>query len=195
MPHHRGGVLQSSCAHMLMGSAMPLFFLLLGVPTHGASSTSALPGCPAAGSGCISGSMPSPQKDCLESHGQINRTGTCARSAAALSIAGLLLGLVCMAERQAPHSSPAARMTTGWRGRSPRPVGVASIFFTTSKPSSTVPNTTCRPSSQGVGTVVMKNCGAGRRGVGLVYQVSCCVRSKRHVALCHTAGQHNSSLW
>jgi hypothetical protein len=34
----------------------------------------------------------------------------------------------------------------------------ASIFFTTSRPSTTLPNTTCLPSSQGVTTVVMKNC-------------------------------------
>ena len=33
----------------------------------------------------------------------------------------------------------------------------ASIFFTRSIPSTTLPNTTCLPSNQGVATVVMKN--------------------------------------
>lgn len=42
-------------------------------------------------------------------------------------------------------------------GRSPRPVGDASTFATTSMPSTISPNTTWRPSSQGVATVQMKN--------------------------------------
>jgi hypothetical protein len=39
----------------------------------------------------------------------------------------------------------------------PDTVPIASMALTTSMPSTTLPNTTCRPSSHGVTTVVMKN--------------------------------------
>lgn len=60
------------------------------------------------------------------------------------------------------HISPHALTTTSRFGTSfPRyPVFVISILRTTSMPASsyTFPNTTCLPSRNGVGTVVMKNC-------------------------------------
>ena len=36
--------------------------------------------------------------------------------------------------------------------------GTRAIFLTTSRPSTTLPNTTCLPFSHGVAVVVMKNC-------------------------------------
>src|SRR5262249_23332946 len=48
-------------------------------------------------------------------------------------------------------------ITTGLTGRSWRPVGTAPIFFTTSRPSTTSPNTLWRLSRCGVGPSVMKN--------------------------------------
>ena len=51
-------------------------------------------------------------------------------------------------------------MVTGTLGR-PLSAPCASIFFTTSRPSVTSPNTTWRPSSHGHTTVVMKNCVMG----------------------------------
>ena len=42
---------------------------------------------------------------------------------------------------------------------------IASIFFTTSYPLTTLPKTTCLPSSQEVFTVVRKNCASGTRTV------------------------------
>ncbi|KAI9908743.1 hypothetical protein PsorP6_003607 [Peronosclerospora sorghi] len=49
-------------------------------------------------------------------------------------------------------------MTTGTTGLSLFSVSSSSTRFTISKPSTTLPNTTCLPSRCGVGTVVMKNC-------------------------------------
>lgn len=51
---------------------------------------------------------------------------------------------------------PQSLMTTGWLGLL-FVLGVDSIFFTTSIPSNTFPNTTCRPSSHGVSANVIKN--------------------------------------
>ena len=59
-------------------------------------------------------------------------------------------------------SKPQSAMTTGRRGRFDRPTSTCCRRSTRSKPSSTRPNTTCRPSSQGVSTVVMKNCSAAQ---------------------------------
>ena len=58
------------------------------------------------------------------------------------------------------HISPHCAMVTSRFGTSlPRyPVLVISIFLTTSMPSTTCPKTTCLPSRNAVGTVVMKNC-------------------------------------
>lgn len=50
------------------------------------------------------------------------------------------------------------RMRTGSSGASFFPVLLLSIAWTTSAPLTTRPKTVCLPSSQGVGTVVMKNC-------------------------------------
>ena len=64
-------------------------------------------------------------------------------------------------------SSPESAMVTlalGW----PEFVPLASMAFTTSSPSSTLPNTTWRPSSQGVFTVVMKNWDLKRRRMGWI---------------------------
>ena len=57
------------------------------------------------------------------------------------------------------YISPHCAMMTSKSGtsRPRRPVLVASIFLTTSMPSTTLPKTTCLPSRNGVGTVVMKN--------------------------------------
>lgn len=57
------------------------------------------------------------------------------------------------------YISPHCAIVTSRSGTSlpRRPVLVASIFFTTSMPSTTRPKTTCLPSRNGVGTVVMKN--------------------------------------
>ena len=55
------------------------------------------------------------------------------------------------------YTSPDEVMTTRDLGR-PESEPAASIFLTTSMPSSTSPNTTCLPSSHDVTTVVMKNC-------------------------------------
>ena len=60
--------------------------------------------------------------------------------------------------RAAAYASPQSAMTTASSGRSPRSQRLPSILLTSSMPSSTQPNTTCLPSSQGVTTVVMKNC-------------------------------------
>jgi hypothetical protein len=46
-----------------------------------------------------------------------------------------------------PYISPQFAITTSCLGLSPAPVGSASIFFTKSRPSTTLPNTTCLPSS------------------------------------------------
>jgi hypothetical protein len=64
-------------------------------------------------------------------------------------------------------SSPASLIVTFLAG-DPEGVPCASIFLTTSIPSSTSPKTTCLPSSHEVTTVVMKNCLGGERenGVG-----------------------------
>lgn len=56
------------------------------------------------------------------------------------------------------YISPQSLITQGDTGTSMAAVGVASIFLTTSMPSTTSPNTTCRPSSQSVGMVHRKNC-------------------------------------
>merc|ERR1719247_41405 len=61
------------------------------------------------------------------------------------------------AQSSAPSSNPASEMTTVFWG-APLDDPTASTFCTTSKPSMTLPNTTCRPSSQDVFTVQMKNC-------------------------------------
>lgn len=53
--------------------------------------------------------------------------------------------------------SPQSSITTFVLGLSPGTVGVFSIAFTTSIPSTTFPKTTCLPSNQEQGTVVMKN--------------------------------------
>lgn len=69
-------------------------------------------------------------------------------------------GSVCICAHGVHHlcllqSRQASKQGQVWFGRHWQRT---SIFRTTSMPSSTVPNTTCLPSSQGVGTVVMKNC-------------------------------------
>jgi hypothetical protein len=57
------------------------------------------------------------------------------------------------------HSStPQSEMTHAFLGRSPLLVGWVSMEVTRSMPSITLPNTTCLPSSHGVGTVHRKNC-------------------------------------
>ena len=48
-------------------------------------------------------------------------------------------------------------ITTGSTGLSRASVGVLPIFFTTSRPLVTLPNTVCLPSRCGVGARVMKN--------------------------------------
>ena len=55
------------------------------------------------------------------------------------------------------RSSPQSPIFTDWDVRPVR-LPTASIFFTTSMPWTTLPKTTCLPSSQGVATVVIKNC-------------------------------------
>ena len=55
------------------------------------------------------------------------------------------------------YNSPESTMVTFFLGV-PELVPCASIFLTRSSPSNTFPNTTWRPSNQGVLTVVMKNC-------------------------------------
>lgn len=55
-------------------------------------------------------------------------------------------------------TTPHLAISTSALGLSIGPVSEFSIFDTTSAPSSTRPKITCFPSSQGVGTVVMKNC-------------------------------------
>ncbi|MPC48547.1 hypothetical protein E2C01_042323 [Portunus trituberculatus] len=54
-------------------------------------------------------------------------------------------------------TSSQSEMTTFLDGRPEREPRL-SIAFTTSMPSTTLPNTTCFPSSHGQGTVVRKNC-------------------------------------
>ena len=60
-------------------------------------------------------------------------------------------------KRKLAQSSPQSAMVTGSAGLSMAPVLVPSMVCTMSKPSTTWPNTVCLPSSQGVGTVQMKN--------------------------------------
>merc|ERR1719218_467310 len=55
------------------------------------------------------------------------------------------------------QSWPLAAILTGWE-HLPLWLPTASIFLTTSIPSTTWPNTTCLPSSQSVLTVQRKNC-------------------------------------
>ena len=66
-------------------------------------------------------------------------------------------GLPVVGQRQATRSIVTVFMTTGVTGRSCRPVGTEPIFFTTSRPETTSPNTEWRLSRCGVGPSVMKN--------------------------------------